>query len=100
MRLFRAAAAGGQAIRAFVPRLLTLGRQLFNEVMGMFFLSLAVFFTIGAHGLITTYNRLEEHPDEFLQFLFVLGFVLMWVGFAVASFLRARKLGRTYETDE
>ena len=100
MRLFRAAAAGWQAIRAFVPRLLTLGRQLFNEVMGMFFLALAMFFTIGAHGLITTYNRLDEHPEEFLQFLGVLAFVLMWVGFAVTSFLRARKLGRSYDVEQ
>ena len=99
MRLFRAAAAAGRALRAFIPRLLTLARQLFNEVMGMFFLSLAVFFTIGAHGLITTFNRLDEHPDEFLQFLGVLAFVLMWVGFAVTSFLRARKLGRSHDVE-
>ena len=100
MRLFRAAAAGFNAMRGFVPRLIVLGRQLFNEVMGIVLLALAIFFTIGAHGLITTFQRVEEHPDEFPQFLVVSTFVLMFGIFAFTSFWRARKLGRMQSSDQ
>ncbi len=87
-------------MRGFVPRLIVLARQLLNEVVGLIFLALAIFCTVGAHGLISTFQRLDEHPDEFWHFLAASAFALMFGAFAFSSFWRARKLGRMQDTDQ
>ena len=95
MKFLRAASAGWNEILNFVPRLWALARQLFNEVMGMVFLALAVFLIFGAQGLIHTYRQLEERPDTFWQLLALCGMVLVLGWFGVSSFLRARKISRS-----
>ena len=95
MRVLKAASAGLAEVRNFLPRLWTLTRQLFNEVMGLVFIALSLFFLVGAHGFIQVFRRLEEHPDEFPKLLFSGFFFLMFAAFAVSSFLRARKLSRS-----
>jgi hypothetical protein len=95
MKILRAASAGWGEILNFVPKLWALARQLFNEVMGMIFLALAVFLIFGAQGLIHTFRQLEERPGSFWQLLALSGMVLLLGWFGVSSFLRARKIARS-----
>lgn len=97
MKIVKAASAGFAEVRNFLPKLWGLVRQLFNEIMGMVFLALALFFTVGAHGLVHTYRELDENPDQFTTFLVLCVFVLMFAGFGVTSFLRARRIARGKE---
>lgn len=92
MKVLKAASAGFAEVRSFLPKLWGLARQLFNEIMGMVFLALAIFFTVGAHGLVHTYRELDDNPDQFKTFLVLSVFVLMFTGFGVSSFLRARRI--------
>ena len=62
MQLMRAFAAGWFEIEKFIPKLWRLARELFHEVMGFIFLSLAVYFIIGRQGLYQAYGRLESRP--------------------------------------
>ena len=94
MKILRAASAGWSEIQNFVPRIWALARQLFNEVMGVVFLALALFLTFGAQGLIHTFRRLDERPDVFWQLLALCGIILLLGWFGVSSFLRARKISR------
>ena len=94
MKILRAASAGWGEVLNFVPKLWALARQLFNEVMGMVFLALAVFLIFGAQGLIHTYRQLDERPDSLWQLLALCGMVLLLGWFGVSSFLRARKISR------
>ncbi len=97
MKLLKAASAGFSEIRSFLPKLWGLARQLFNEIMGMVFLALALFFTVGAHGLVHTYQALDEDPDQFTTFLVLAAFVLMFTTFGVSAFLKARRISRGKE---
>jgi hypothetical protein len=94
MRILRAASAGWGEVLNFVPKLWALARQLFNEVMGVVFLALALFLTFGAQGLIHTYRQLDERPDSIWQLLGLSGMVLLLGWFGVSSFLRAKKIAR------
>ena len=94
MKILRAASAGWSEIQNFVPRIWALARQLFNEVMGVVFLALAVFLMFGAQGLIHTYRQLDQRPDSLWQLLGLLGMVLLLGWFGVSSFLRAKKISR------
>jgi hypothetical protein len=71
-----------------------LAMELFHEVMGFIFLALALWFTLGNQGLIRTLQTLEENPDNMAQLLVVLLFVVMFGGFGISSFLRARRISR------
>jgi hypothetical protein len=44
--------------------------------------------------LIHTYQGLEENPESFPRLLLVLVFVLIFSGFGISSFLRARRISR------
>jgi hypothetical protein len=94
MKILRAASAGWGEVLNFVPKLWALARQLFNEVMGMVFLALAVFLIFGAQGLIHTYRQLDERPERLWQLLALCGMVLLLGWFGVSSFLRAKKISR------
>jgi hypothetical protein len=94
MRLAKATAAGWSALRDFFPRLLNIGRQLFNEIMALIFFGMAVVFTFGAHGLIQTFRSLDQNPDEFPKLLMLAFFVLLFASFGYTSFRRARRLSR------
>lgn len=94
MRILKAAGAGLGAVRDFIPRIWAIVRQVFNEIMGMVFFAIAIFFAVGAHGLVQSYMALEENPDDFPKVVLLLLVVLMFIGFGVSSFRRARKLSR------
>lgn len=94
MKIFQAASAGWAEVQNFIPKLWALARQLGNEVVGMMFLALALFFLFGAHGVIETYRQLDENPDLVLQLFLGIGAVLVLVWFGVSSFMRAKKISR------
>lgn len=94
MELMRAAEAAFGEFRKLIPRVWRLARELFHEVTGFVFLALALWFTLGSQGLIRTLQSLEEKPDSVPQLLVVLLFVLMFGGFGISSFLRARRISR------
>ena len=62
--------------------------------MGFIFLSLAVYFIIGRQGLYQAYGKLDKDPDGLGGFVLVLIFVLMFGGFGISSFMRAKRLSR------
>jgi len=90
----RAAEAAFGEFRKFVPRIWGLARELFHEVTGFVFLALALWFMLGNQGLVRTLQSLDEKPDSMPQLLVVLLFVLMFGGFGISSFLRARRISR------
>ena len=94
MKVLKAASAGFAEVRSFLPKLWGLARQLFNEIMGMVFLALAIFFTVGAHGLVHSYRTLDENPDGIWTFAVLCGAVLLFSYFGISSFLRARRIAR------
>ena len=94
MRLMRAFAAGWSEIHKFGPKLWRLARELFHEVMGFVFLSLTLFFIIGRQGLYRTYQNLDRDPDAMGQLILVAAFVIMFGGFGISSFRRAKRLSR------
>ena len=94
MQLMRALAAGWFEIHKFGPKLWRLARELFHEVMGFIFLSLTLFFIIGRQGLYRTYQNLDRDPDAMGQLILVAAFVIMFGGFGISSFRRAKRLSR------
>ena len=94
MQVMRALAARVHEFRKFVPKLWRMARELFHEVMGFVFLALALFFTVGRQGLVRTYQDLESEPGGWGRLLLVGFFVLLFGGFGVSSFLRARRISR------
>ncbi len=94
MQVMRAVAVGVHEVRKFVPKLWRMARELFHEVMGFVFLALALFFVVGRQGLIRSYQDLESEPGGWGRLLLVGFFVLLFGGFGVSSFLRARRVSR------
>ena len=94
MQLMRAAEAAFGEFRKLVPQVWRLARELFHEVMGFIFLALALWFMLGSQGLVRTLQTLESNPDGVPQLLVVLLFVVMFGGFGISSFLRARRISR------
>lgn len=94
MKIFQAASAGWAEVQNFLPKIWALARQLGNEVVGMMFLALALFFLFGAHGVIETYRQLDESPDLAIQLFLGIGAVLVLAWFGVSSFMRAKKISR------
>lgn len=94
MQLMRALAAGWSEMHKFGPKLWRMARELFHEVMGFIFLSLTLFFIIGRQGLYRTYQNLDSDPDAMGRLVLVTAFVLMFGGFGISSFRRAKRLSR------
>jgi len=94
MRLWNAITAAGTEAGRFLPRLWSLATELFHEVIGFVFFALAVFFLVGAHGAVQSFRSLGESPDELPGFLASMFFVLLFAGFGVSSFRRARRGSR------
>jgi hypothetical protein len=90
----QAVAAGATEVRKFVPRLWAIARELFHEVTGFVFIALALFFTVGRAGLIHAIQNFREDPETLPQLLLVALFVLMFGGFGVSSFLRAKRISK------
>jgi formate hydrogenlyase subunit 3/multisubunit Na+/H+ antiporter MnhD subunit len=94
MGIMKATAAGVSEIKKFVPRLWAITRELFHEVTGFFFIAIAIYFTFGRSGLIQLLRNFDKNPDTLPQLLLAAVFVLMFAGFGVSSFLRARRVSR------
>ena len=94
MRILEAASAGLAEVRTFVPRLLGIFRQLFNEVIGFVFFALALFFAFGANGLVESARALETDPEAFGRMLLSGAVVLLLSWFGFSNFRRARKISR------
>ncbi len=94
MKILRAVSAGWSELQNFVPKLWGIARQLFNEIMGIVFLALAAFFAFGAQGMFETFRGLDENPDAGSKLILLGAVVLMFVGFGISSFRRARKIQR------
>jgi hypothetical protein len=97
MRIMKAAAAGVTELKKFGPRLWAITRELFHEVTGFFFIAIALYFTFGRSGLIQLLRNFNRNPDTLPQLLLASVFVLMFGGFGVSSFLRARRVSRERE---
>jgi len=100
MRIFEAATAGLGEMRSFVPRLLGLLRQLFNEVIGFVFFALALFFAFGANGLFESMRVLDSDPEAFGRMILAGIVVLMLVWFGFSNFRRARVISRKAAEDD
>ena len=94
MQVMRAVAAGVYEVRKFLPKLWRMAQELFHEVMGFVFFALTLFFIFGRQGLIRTYQDLGSEPGAWGRLLVVGFFVLLFGGFGVSSFLRARRISR------
>jgi hypothetical protein len=94
MPVMRIAAAAGDEIRKFVPKVWRLARELFQEVTGFIFMALALLFTFGAGGLLHSFRQMDGGVDSVVRVAFVAGFVVMMGGFGVSCFLRARRISR------
>jgi hypothetical protein len=83
-------------VKHVVPAVLKPARTLWNEIIGFFFICLAVYC---GSGVVRAYRNLGASPDQASDHLFrlVLSAVstLLMLYFAVTSFLRARKISRS-----
>ncbi len=94
MQVMRAVAAGVYEVRKFLPKLWRMAQELFHEVMGFVFFALTLFFIFGRQGLIRSYQDLESERGGWGHLLLVGFFVLLFGGFGVSSFLRAKRISR------
>lgn len=94
MRLWNAITAAGTEARRFLPRLWSLATELFHEVIGFVFFAVALFFLLGAHGALQSFRDLGDSPEGLPQLLLAMFFVLLFTGFGVSSFRRARRGSR------
>ena len=84
-------------VKHVVPAVLKPARTLWNEVIGFFFICLAVYCGSGA---IRSYLKLANaSPDEATGVLFRLGMsafcTVLMLYFGISSFLRARRISRS-----
>ena len=94
MQVMRAVVAGVYEVRKFLPKLWRMAQELFHEVMGFVFFALTLFFIFGRQGLIRSYQDLESEPGGWGRLLVVGFFVLLFGGFGMSSFLRAKRISR------
>lgn len=92
--------AGWKETLSFVPRLLLILRQLWLEVMGFVFFTLALFFAISANGLLQSWQQMETDPEALPRFLLALAFVLLFSWFGWSSFRRAKRATADRDADE
>ena len=100
MRILRAMGAGWKETLGFVPRLISILRQLWLEVMGFVFFTLALFFALSANGLVQSWQQLERDPGALPRFLLALAFVLLFCWFGWSSFRRAKRFTAERNADE
>jgi hypothetical protein len=90
------ARSGREFVKHVVPAVLKPARTLWHEIIGFFFICLAVYC---GSGVVRAYKKLHSAPDQAPGDLFLLGlsafFTLFLLYFGVTSFLRARKISRS-----
>ena len=79
-----------------VPAVLRPARVLWNEIIGFFFICLAVLF---GSGTVRAYLAMNAGPNEdfgdLLRFIGTAFLTLLMLYFGVSSFLKARKISRS-----
>ncbi|MYA80564.1 MAG: hypothetical protein F4X39_08575 [Acidobacteriia bacterium] len=83
-----------QEARKFGVKLLQVGRELFHQIVGFIFIAFALLATFGAGGLIPTYQQMDRDPANFWRVVALAAFVIIFGGFGVSSFRRARRVSR------
>lgn len=91
------ARAGREFVKHVAPTVIKPARTLWNEVIGFFFLCLAVLFGSGA---IRSFMAFQSAPasnatGDLLRFLMATFCTLLMLYFGVTSFLKARKISRS-----
>ncbi len=76
-----------------VPGVIRPLRVLWNEIIGFFFVVLAVWFGSSAIRAIREVN--DSDPGSFFRALLASGFALLLAAFGVSSFWRARRINRS-----
>lgn len=100
MRIFDALGAGLGEMRSFVPRLLGIFRQLFNEVIGFVFFAIALFFAFSANGLVQSARALDEDPSALGKMLLAGFFFFLFAWFGFSNFRRARRIQRDLSAED
>ncbi|MBX9600724.1 MAG: hypothetical protein K2X35_06965 [Bryobacteraceae bacterium] len=80
-------------VRHVVPGVIRPLRVLWNEVIGFFFIVLAVWF--GASAIRTAREINDTDPGSLFRALISGGFTLVLAAFGAASFWKARKINRS-----
>lgn len=90
------AQGASQFVKHVVPAVIRPARVLWNEIIGFFFICLAVLF---GSGTVRAYMAMNSNPKQdfgdLLRFLGTLFLTLLMLYFGVTSFLKARKISRS-----
>jgi len=90
------AQGASQFVKHVVPAVLRPARVLWNEIIGFFFICLAVLF---GSGTVRAYLAMNAGPNEdfgdLLRFIGTAFLTLLMLYFGVSSFLKARKISRS-----
>jgi hypothetical protein len=88
---------GREFVKHVVPAVLKPARTLWNEVIGFFFVCLAVLFGSGAIRSYFAFVKAtpEQAPGDLLRLLMASFCTLLMLYFGVSSFMKARKISRS-----
>jgi hypothetical protein len=75
-----------------VPRVIRPMHALWNEVIGFFFIVLAMVFAPAAWRSVRTF---DGNAESVFRVVFAVGFTILMAYFGISSFLRARKISRS-----
>ena len=91
MKAARALGAGIDAVRAMVPRFLSIARELAHEIVGFLFLAFSAFFAFGPFGFVQAYRN---DPENMGRLLISGAGAIVFAWFGYDSFRRARRLAK------
>lgn len=91
MKIAKAFSAAIDAVRAMVPRFLSIARELALEIVGFIFFAFGAVFVFGPFGFIQAYRQL---PDSTTRLIVSGVGALMFAWFGYDSFRRAKRLAR------
>jgi|ERR1035438_4705646 hypothetical protein len=80
-------------VASFMPGVIKPLHALWNEVLAFVFFLLAMFVALGP--VRRGYRELDGDPANFIKFVLAAVLAVLMIGFAVYSFLRARKISRS-----
>lgn len=83
---------GYQFVRHTVPAVIRPIRTLWHEIIGFFFLVLAVWAIPSG---IRTVRELDSGKGSLVRLIFIVLFVTIMAGYGISSFRRARKISRS-----